>query len=154
VDPSSPSIDRKTAQWRLQTGRLTADETVVLPVLTGSMAPLLPVGAEIEVRGVADPAELAVGDVVVFRRGDQLVAHRLLMVWGLGPGRWFLERGDGVSGPGRVRARDVLGRVVAVRGDHARRDDLTTPEAQRRSRRSVRLSLRRLITDLWRKRRP
>ncbi|HPD73230.1 MAG TPA: S24/S26 family peptidase [Candidatus Krumholzibacteria bacterium] len=107
------NLDEAAGQWRLLRGDVPPSETVRLTVRSGSMAPFLPVGAEIEV-APASGSECRVGDVVVFRRGDRLIVHRLLFGWGGEPGAWFLQRGDGVSPLGFVRARSILGRVVAV----------------------------------------
>lgn len=142
--------ERVTDQWLLARRQLAPGTRVMLPMQTGSMAPLLPVGAEIEIDVLADTGRLEIGDIVVFARGSRLVAHRLLLCWGLGADRWFLERGDGVGAPGRVAARDVLGLVVAVHTADDGRHDLRTPRAHRMARRAVRGSLRRLLSDLWR----
>lgn len=149
VNRTSPPHELLATQWQLVRRQLPPDQRVVLPMLSGSMAPLLPVGAEIEVAPVVDPSRIGVGDIVVFRRGERLVAHRLLLSWGLGPNRWFLERGDGVGSPGRVAARDILGLVVAVQDGDDHRTDLRTPRALRTARQSVRRSLRRWLRDLW-----
>lgn len=51
--------------------------TCWLPVLTDSMMPLLQPGDQVQVsRIVAE--EIRFGDIVVFRRGDDLIVHRVL----------------------------------------------------------------------------
>ncbi len=47
-----------------------------LTVLTGSMAPALPVGSVVYA-APADPAQLEEGDIVVFTRGGETVTHRV-----------------------------------------------------------------------------
>jgi hypothetical protein len=146
--PETP--DALQAQWQLVRRRLAPGERVVLPMRTGSMTPLIPAGSEIEIAGLRDAARLDMGDVVVFRRGERLVAHRLLFGWGLGDQRWFVERGDGTSPVGRIRAHDVLGIVVAVQRPDGEREDLTTAVARRRGRAAVRRSLRRWLAGIVR----
>jgi len=123
-------------QWRLMHGGLAPGETVRLPVRSGSMLPCLPVGADIEIVPAAGP-ECRVGDVVVYRRGERLVAHRLLFGWGHAPGGWFLERGDGVSTAGVIRAGRILGKVVAVHLPTGEVRPLDGPERLRLARRSL-----------------
>jgi hypothetical protein len=134
-------LDEAADQWRLLHGGLAAGETVLLTVRSGSMLPCLPVGAKIEIAAV-DGRECRVGDVVVFRRGDRLIAHRLLFGWGHEPGSWFLERGDGVSPAGLIRARTILGKVVALHRADGRQQRLDCSDALtdnlRRARRSLR----------------
>jgi len=131
-------------QQRLFQKRLEPGEHVTLPMVTGSMAPLIPAGAFIEV--VAAPADgrLTVGDVVVFRQGAKLVAHRLLFGCALPAPGWFLQRGDGVSRIGFVTVGDIVGLVVAVRRAHDGRHDLTTASARHDALRTARRTLYRL----------
>jgi hypothetical protein len=135
-------------QLRLLRGDLIAGETVRLDVRSGSMTPLLPVGAVVEV-APAVGSDCEVGDVVVFQRGDRLIAHRLLFGWGHDPGAWFLERGDGVSPARFIRAGRILGRVVSVQaaGQEPRRLDNTAArvEARRQARRSLARYVRGLV---------
>ena len=85
--------------------------TVSLPMLTGSMAPVIPVGARLQIAAARRRA-FGVGSVVVFSRGDKLVAHRLLFALGFGPGALYLEKGDWNATGGRIRRREVRGVVI------------------------------------------
>ena len=85
--------------------------TVSLPMLTGSMAPAVPVGARLVI-AAAGRRRFGWGDVVVFAQGDRLVAHRLLLGLGFGAGALYLEKGDCNATGGFVRRRDVRGVVV------------------------------------------
>jgi hypothetical protein len=98
------------AWWKL-TGREDFAGTVRLPVLTGSMAPSIPVGSEVAIAS-ARGCSFGIGDVVVFLKDDRLVAHRLLLCLGTGPGALCYEKGDLNAGGGWIRRRDVLGVVV------------------------------------------
>lgn len=60
---------------------------LILPVLSGSMRPVIEVGARILIEPAA-PGSCRVGDVGVYMEDDRLVAHRVL--WRLG-GRAFLK---------------------------------------------------------------
>jgi hypothetical protein len=65
----------------------------------------------------AQAGSVRCGDVVVFRRFDRWVVHRL--IWKFGPRSEFvgLTKGDAVRGADRPRARktDVIGVVVACK---------------------------------------
>jgi hypothetical protein len=84
---------------------------VRLPMLSGSMAPRIPVGADLVIVP-ADSRGWGTGDVVVFVRDGRLVAHRVLLMVGRGPAAWLLEKGDRNVGAGWIRRRDVRGLVI------------------------------------------
>ena len=140
------NVDQALSQWRLITRNVAADETVELAVRSGSMNPLMPVGSRILVRPI-DGSRCRVGDIVVFRRSDRLVAHRLLVGWGRGPAGWFLQRGDGVSPLGCLRARRILGLVVAVIDTDGTRREFETPDARIDAVRRARRSLKRIALE-------
>jgi hypothetical protein len=140
------ATDQATDQWRLLQGTLAPDETITLAVQSGSMLPLLPVGATIEIAPCAGN-RCQRGEIVVFRQQRRLVAHRLLFGWGDGPGGWFLQRGDGTSPAGFIRPGAILGRVVAVTAADGVRHDLRTAAARDDGLRRARGSLARLARD-------
>jgi hypothetical protein len=139
-------LDDAVAVSRLVRGQLAPGERIVLSVRSGSMVPLMPVGARIIVEPTTGD-RCGVGDIVVFVRGQRLVAHRLLLTWPVGADRWFLERGDGVSTAGLLPEREILGRVVAVKQSAAISRPLDSATAQWESRRAVRKSLKTMVRD-------
>lgn len=84
-----------------------------LTVLSGSMAPELPVGSVVLVRA-ADPATLRVGDVATYRQDGtaNLVTHRIVAIE-RGPTLRFTFRGDAnpVADPRPVPSSAILGKV-------------------------------------------
>ena len=63
----------------------------------------------------ATPHDLSPADVVVFRRGSRLIAHRVLTTDLDGTGACLATRGDGLEETDLpVRAADVVGRVIRV----------------------------------------
>jgi len=147
LNDDQPRIDEAADQWRLVQGDLAPGETVRLTVQSGSMLPLMPVGARLEVAR-AEGSDCRVGDVVVFRRAERLVAHRLLFGWGHAPLGWFLQRGDGHSPAGFLRSREVLGRVVAVHAVDGGVRRLTGGDERWQARREARRSLARFVHSL------
>ncbi len=123
--------------------------TVSLPMLTGSMAPAIPVGSRLVI-AAARRRPFGVGDVVVFERDGKLVAHRLLFALGFGPGALYLEKGDWNATGGLVRRREVRGVVTGWRSAQAPE---ASPVAVPRSRRAAALSFLRSIKALLKGRR-
>ena len=98
--------------WLALTGpRENFTDPVRLPMLSGSMAPRIPLDAELLIAPASNRAWSS-GDVVVFWRSDRLVAHRVLLILGWGPGAVVVEKGDRNLGAGWIRRRDVRGVVV------------------------------------------
>ena len=116
--------------------------TVSLPMLTGSMAPLIPVGARLEIVA-ARRRNFGVGDVVVFERATRLVAHRLVFSLGFGRDTLYLEKGDRNLGLGLVRRHDVRGVVTGWRpGAEPGAAVVPVPRSRRAALRSLGRSLR------------
>jgi hypothetical protein len=114
------------------------DGEVGLPMLTGSMAPSIPVGARLRIVA-ARRRTFGVGDVVVFRRAERLVAHRLVLALSFGRRALYLEKGDRNAGVGTVRRDEIKG---VVTGWHPA-DTPAAPVALRRSRLAALRSLAR-----------
>jgi len=102
--PSEAALDAALRLWQTTGRRHT------IPIEGSSMLPLLRHGDQVAVAHGLD--DLRRGDVIVFRRGDRLVAHRLLKT-----GRQtFITKGDHtlhLDAP--VPAAAVLGRVIGMR---------------------------------------
>lgn len=122
-------------------GRLRRGERVILPVLSGSMMPLLPVGADLEIAGAAWRG-LRPGDIAVFRDGASLTAHRALLLLPL-PGRPLLyQKGDALPRGAWIDARRVVGAVVAVTSPDGTRLALDEPAVRGAAGRLARRYLR------------
>ena len=86
-----------------------------LRVLTDSMAPLIRPGDQVQVSAVV-VEEIRFGDIVVFGRGDDLIVHRVLKKWRTPHHIYFLEKGDAGYDYGLINAKNVMGRVMRVKG--------------------------------------
>jgi len=97
-------------------------DAVLVPTQGASMQPLIPEGAliEVEPRG---PEALRRGDIIVYRSGESLVAHRLVGKTGAGESLRLITKGDAASWGVReeVAPGQVLGRVCAVNWRRGRR---------------------------------
>jgi len=100
--------------WLALTGNGPAPTgTVHLPMLSGSMAPAIPIEATLVITP-ASARDCRIGDVVVFTEQERLVAHRILLVLGFGDRRWFLEKGDANLKGRWARGKHVCGIVAEV----------------------------------------
>lgn len=120
-----------------------------LPVLSGSMRPVLRIGDRIHVRA-CDPRRLPLGSLVVFRKEGRLAVHRLLAKRASPEGLLLRERGDAnphsswipaAAVIGEADRRDRGGRVVRLTGLLRRARALL---------RAQRLLWRERFADLWR----
>lgn len=132
--------------WLALTGQIPApDEPVVLPLLSGSMLPAIPVGSHLRI-DVAPGTPCQVGEVAVFLDGERLVAHRVLLVLRAGPWNWLLEKGDANDLGRWRRGREIRGRVVGFsRGNESPAGD---PTDRAGASRSLRRHLRQWLKTL------
>ena len=85
-----------------------------LPVLTGSMSPLIRPGDQVLVART-DIGRISIGDIVAFRYGDNIVVHRILKKQNTCGGICFKEKGDATYYSKLVPAENVIGRVTALK---------------------------------------
>jgi len=84
-----------------------------LPVLTGSMSPLIRPGDQVLVTRT-DVGRISIGDIVAFRYGDNIVVHRILKKQKTTGGICFKEKGDATYYSKLVPAYSVIGRIIAL----------------------------------------
>jgi hypothetical protein len=106
-------LSSKEREWlNLLSGE--SDGEIALPVLSGSMADALLPGDMLTVRPLAG-AKARVGDIVVFRDGGKLVAHRLIFAFRLFGFALLAEKGDANRQVSILRPKAIVGRVEAAR---------------------------------------
>ena len=93
-------LNKKGSQW--------------LPVLTGSMSPLIRAGDHVYVSRVT-PELVHTGDIVAFRRGNNIITHRVLHKQRSPGGFSFNEKGDNTYSSGVFFSKDLIGRVIMSR---------------------------------------
>ena len=105
-------IDNHYRQIALELARagLSDGERVRLNVAGNSMAPLLHGGDAVWAEPVL-PASLRRGDIIVVRREQELVTHRLVAV---GDGKWYTKGDNARHLDPPMTADAILGRVVAI----------------------------------------
>ena len=82
-----------------------------LTALSGSMIPLLQIGDKVLVQSVK-PAEIRVGDIIVFKNLDKFIVHRVIRKY---DSLSFLQKGDNTTTAEIVRSEHVIGKVIAIR---------------------------------------
>jgi signal peptidase I len=94
---------------------------VLLKTRGDSMVPIIRSGGLIQVDPVR-PDDLVLRDIVVYRQGDQVVAHRLVAKHQREGNLRLFTRGDAFSWQYReeISPEQVLGRVTAVRSPRGR----------------------------------
>jgi signal peptidase len=68
------------------------------PVLSGSMAPALPVGSQIVTRPVK-LEDIKIGDIITFESGEHKVTHRVIAISLIDGKPWFQTKGDANEQP-------------------------------------------------------
>jgi signal peptidase I len=125
---------QRAQQWlKLLAGSLRLDEVVELPVLSNSMLPVFGMGRHIKIRRETWKSCRS-GDIIVFRVGRRLMAHRLLFVLRTGRGRYFFQKGDANPTGHFIRAERVVGRVIEYRDETGSYRSLCTRAARRTGR--------------------
>ncbi len=86
---------------------------LLLTACSGSMAPLIRIGDKVQVRTTSAEA-IGFGDIIVFRKEDKLIIHRVIAKDKFDRQPFFLEKGDRGSIPFRIPAERVLGKVSEI----------------------------------------
>ena len=111
---------RGAAAVPLALDALARGESLWVREASPSMLPLIRPGDELKLAPIA-PRKIGRGAVVAYRRGAQLVIHRVLAASGSG----VVAKGDALASPDPLVPWDrVVARVVALRGPDGRVVDL------------------------------
>ena len=146
-EESNPENGQLAQQWlNLLDGSLRLGAVVELPVLSNSMLPVFGMGRKIKIRREAWKS-CRCGDIIVFRVGGRLMAHRLLFVMRMGRRRYFYQKGDANPTGHFIRAERVVGRVVGYRDETNGYRSLCTRAARQAGRVAA---LKQLLRILWR----
>ena len=95
-------------------GFLPPGRSIILQILSGSMGSHLPPSGTIQVLGCAW-RETVAGDIIVFREGFRLVAHRQLFRLSVGTHAVVYQKGDANPLGGFVVGKQIIGVVTEAR---------------------------------------
>jgi signal peptidase len=87
----------------------------MMAIASNSMRPTYGRG-DIVIYKQIEPSEIQVNDILVFKRGNQIITHRVIEIRGKGENRRFIVKGDNNESPDdySVSADDVRGTVRVV----------------------------------------
>jgi signal peptidase I len=91
-----------------------SDEEFDLETTGLSMLPLFDNGSIITIK-CTEPHKIIIGDVIVFKSKDQLVAHRVVKKVIENGVEYFKEKGDNNSSSTFINSKDIIGKVIYVR---------------------------------------
>lgn len=86
---------------------------LLLTTCSGSMAPLIRIGDKVKVKTTSTEA-IGFGDIIIFRKEEKLVIHRVVAKGKFDRQPFFLQKGDRSSFPFRIPAERVLGKVSEI----------------------------------------
>ncbi len=118
---------------------------VELPVLSGSMAPFLPVDSIAVVRFISkeDISSLGFGTIIVYRTKFRLTAHRMIMRIPLTD--YVYEKGDRNRFGSFIRCGEIIGIVSSVKQNNGLIHDFFTKSEKMKAKRAAVRSLLGLI---------
>ncbi|MCK5423202.1 MAG: signal peptidase I [Deltaproteobacteria bacterium] len=82
-----------------------------LKVASGSMSPMIPIGASILVKK-CHLKDIIPSDIIVFKSNGKLIVHRVLQK----NKDQILQAGDNFSLPSLIHKRSIIGQVALIRG--------------------------------------
>jgi len=97
-------------------GLIPRDTEVELPVLSGSMAPVILPGKYIRICP-ASIEDVHVGDIIVFKEKNTLTIHRMLIRIPFYKSSPVYQKGDANAFGNWIKGTDIVGKVEAVSDD-------------------------------------
>ncbi|MBN2158532.1 MAG: hypothetical protein JW807_03980 [Spirochaetes bacterium] len=143
--PEKNSREIIAGWFDLLNGMVPHGATVELPVLSGSMSPLITPGSTIRIRSIS-AGELLVGDIIVFNEKNSLTTHRLLAripPWGTA---FLYQKGDANRFGSWIRGSRVVGVVDAIRDGAGGYKEIASREARKKAGHDA---LRQIILVAW-----
>lgn len=91
---------------------LSGTSSVTLPMLSGSMAPLIVPGEKVTIHSI-NGKRIKSGDIAVFYKDGKFTAHRILLKF---PGRhsFVLEKGDSNAFGSILSGKRIVGRIIKI----------------------------------------
>ena len=120
---------------------LASNQTVQLPMLSGSMSPTLPVNSLVTITPLLGESPHS-GDIIVFQENGSLTAHRLIFSLKLGNYHRFFQKGDCNPFGRMIPYEAIVGTIVNVKLPQGEVRDLTSPVIKRQGKITALLSLK------------
>jgi signal peptidase I len=124
---------KKINSWlKLLENGLDPDEEIELPVLSGSMLPVMIPGKNIKIKNIP-LKNLRTGDIIVFRKNKILTGHRILFKIRIFSYWFFYQKGDRNRFGGWIRENDIVGIVGYAQDNFDTYIDFTGKKYKRRT---------------------
>ncbi len=131
--------------FNLINGMVPHGEIVELPVLTGSMSPLIMPGYTISIRSCS-ANKIKPGDVIVFKDGNSLTTHRFLIRLPLGKRQVIYQKGDANRFGKWIRSERVVGVIDGISDMTGACIDISNSEARIQAKKE---SFRQIALTAW-----
>jgi hypothetical protein len=128
-------------------GTFSDEEIIELPVLTGSMMPLIIPGKKIRIKCFKEPV-VSIGDIIVYREGKEITSHRLIAKIPLFKKTYLYQKGDSVRFGCWINKEQVVGVVDSVQDRSDNYISLVTPDMKNEGRDLAIRQLFRTFLDL------
>jgi signal peptidase I len=137
----------KKKWFDLYSGNLDSDSIIELPVLSGSMSPLLPIGSMVRIKA-ASFSQVRFGDIIAFREGGSITMHRLLIRFRLFSKKIVYQKGDANQLGRFITAGSIVGIAIGVIYSNIHKD-LTTNEYKNQAKKYSVIQIKKLIANLF-----
>ncbi len=129
----------------LLSGTLNHGAVVELPMLSGSMVPVLIPEKKVKIKYLSVP-DVHTGDIIVLKDGNTLTAHRLLIRFSFCSRRFFYQKGDNNRFGSWINRDQIIGIVTSAQDISDEYIDLTSPVIKKQARSKV---FKQLIIVCW-----
>ncbi len=126
-------------------GLVPPGDSIELPVLTGSMSPLIMPGYTILIRSCTT-SEPRAGDIIVFKEGNSLTTHRLLIRLSFGKSSILYQKGDANQFGKWIRSDRVVGVIDCIRNNTGASIIISNNEAKIKAKKE---SSRQIARTVW-----
>lgn len=127
-------------------GALRPNEIVELPVLSGSMMPILQPGKHIKIKYMP-PYEIKTGDIIIFKDNNLLTAHRALMKISIANKVFIYQKGDTNRFGSWITGEKIIGTVISAQNNKNIFIDLTAQNQKKLARILCFKNIRNVILD-------
>lgn len=140
--------NKSVSAWLdLITGVYKDGEIIELPVLTGSMMPLLVPGKKIKIICMFHP-KINIGDIVIFKEGNKLNSHRVILKILLFNRLFLYQMGDLNRFGNWINSDKVVGKVISTQDEKGVYTDLRSPQKQAESKKKTAKQIYTLIYNI------
>jgi hypothetical protein len=134
------------SDWlNLLDGTFSDGDIIELPVLSGSMMPLLIPGKKIRIKCLKKP-DVRAGDIIVYKKGRELISHRLIIKIPFVKNIYLYQKGDTNRYGSWIKIEQAVGVVDSVQDEWGNFISIDTPEKKREGKG---LAIKHMFYSFW-----